>query len=294
MTERTVPSSEQASRRYFTVDADTGIIKFKPEAFLVQGAPCLGNVVCNVLNIRDITDAVCADRKTEIKDIRLIYGPDTWAAVTALVPIGDLILEHHPSIGEARMRRVQGGSREFTTGYGVTYFSVGIQAEVFRLLWNLININLRPDSCDWEGAEPGRDITQLGSESAFDVPKLQYHHGMYWMYAKVNSSLKGVVTGDDGKPRAVDVADLIKELKSNVKADAVVSLRLKRGANGRNGGEDPWELAMTISTVAIIDVTTVSSPAVNAVEVHSRGLSSTQTIIDAMDRCCIHEWNVDI
>lgn len=253
--------------KYFTTGP--GGIEFTVEAYI--GSDMVDPpVIVEISDPRDITAALGASYKIEVADLGVVYDDDSY---TRTFPIGDTIIEHRPKMCISEVRATFDGTSKFTTGYGVSYVSLGIPTEVMDMLIDAINADFSEH--DWaRGA------------SACEVPKLQTHDGYSWLPVKIPKELPGCVRTKGQFVKVPDVPRFIRDQGKSIMCDAFVSMRLKRVTKTSIRNAAQWELAMTVSYVQVIDFTTKQSPPFyNQLSFEGRNRDAMDDVIAANNEC---------
>ncbi|KAJ1599776.1 hypothetical protein NDA14_002159 [Ustilago hordei] len=222
--------------KYFTTGP--GGIEFTVEAYI--GSDMVDPpVIVEISDPRDITAALEASYKIEVADLGVVYDDDS----------------------------------KFTTGYGVSYVSLGIPTEVMDMLIDAINADFSEH--DWaRGA------------SACEVPKLQTHDGYSWLPVKIPKELPGCVRTKGQFVKVPDVPRFIRDQGKSIMCNAFVSMRLKRVTKTSIRNAAQWELAMTVSYVQVIDFTTKQSPPFyNMLSFKGRNRDATDDVIATINEC---------
>lgn len=248
-----IPSSVSKSDKYFTLH--NSVATYETQAYISPESETPSDWDVKVLKARDITAAIGSTARTRIRDVHLVYDD---GSVSILFPISECIVEHRPSIGTTQVRKTESGTSSFKTGYGVTYFSLGIPIDVYRVLEKKIASDAK---------------TKVHNE------KLDTHDDYAWMPVKCAEKVKCFVAppAPEDPEKEIDPNDIliheslagfIKDLGVNALGDALLSIRLKcSGTRGATLGEK-WELAMTLSSFFVYsDTDKQSTPLNNRVEV---------------------------
>ncbi|SYW75360.1 uncharacterized protein UBRO2_00595 [Ustilago bromivora] len=230
--------------KYFTTGP--GGIEFTVEAYI--GSDMVDPpVIVEISDPRDITAAVGASSETEVADLGVVYDDDSYT-----------------------LRATSDGTSKFTTGYGVSYVSLGIPTEVMDMLIDAINADFTEH--DWaRGA------------SACGVPKLQTHDGYSWLPVKNPEELPGCALSGTGNVQIANIPRFIRDKGKSILCDAFVSMRLKRVTKTSIRNAAQWELAMTVSYVQVNEFTTKQSPPIyNTPSLKGRNREATDEVIAAI------------
>ena len=256
--------SISTSDKYF-VTGPRGI-EFTEEGYIKPDTVEEMTLVVELSDPRDITAAVNATSTTEVVDAGILYDDESY---TRTFPIADAIIEHRPKMCVSSVRKTTDGSSQFTTGYGVSYVSLGIPKVTMDVLLGALEDEFK--ECPW------------AADTTYTVSKLQENDGYSWLPVKIPETLAGsAMEGARGIP-VHSVPELIKSAGKSIVCDAFVSMRLKRVLRTKIRNASPWELAMTVTYVQVSSFTTKSSPPIyNTPSIQGRDKRATDDVIQAI------------
>lgn len=123
------PTSTAETDRFMSIVDET--VKFTREAKISPQK--IGGIEksfkINVGEARDIGADVNSDDPITIKDLALQF-PE--GSIPTMFPISDVVVEYRDPVGTSTVRKSKHRSSSFTTGYMVTYVSVGIPAPMLE------------------------------------------------------------------------------------------------------------------------------------------------------------------
>src|SRR5882724_2937166 len=251
----TIPRSEKVDGRH--VSTDDKRITYSPSAWLSSdNRNTLETFKFQVRPDRDISSALASTNILKVRDALVEYeGGD----ISAVVPIANAVIEHRANMGVATVRGSTNDSNMFPTGYMVTYASVGIPEDIYRVIVKKLE-------------------SAVGSKVRIELDKAQANDGYMWFPIKLPNPVKVdrgnvvnnrcmttvyVYTEDGGSQEAGDLLNYMTTVGQSIVCYVTVALRLKHTRRRNMPDSNVYQLAMTLVGVQAVDVTDLSCPPLN-------------------------------
>lgn len=236
---------------------------FASAAYLAPGSEYLDHATCELGVTFEVDRRDDPRQKAKSQAVWLHYPTSGGGhpTETKQIPIGDLVIVMSSSYEEQVLRN--GGPVTLLGSKGFAPFYVGVPASVYAALWRMISEEAQ--RCD--GA--------FRSDRFWHPQHASSSHGHWWLFADVDEHLKATVC-IDGRRRDVDVQALAKQLNSNLKCDAFVTISLVRPHSASTPGS--WRMGITITEVLVTDTTAVRTSLLRSGELVGRQEASLAQI----------------